>query len=430
MKIRFFILGAEENGYTERFISEVKYVFAEQLSDDGDVMRFSEIKEATTSIAKAVEDTHVLVFAAEGSQFGNTKKMLSKAFGFSLAEDTALLEKACRAENKSPETADEEFSLTHAHIPENARRFVLDDGLYAGFSVANGNQTVILLPYFRVRTASLLYSQVVPYLNASYHISISSDRLKKHNCEILKKALSDNNTRIAVAGTNTAAFLKEYLYSDEELKELVSFSEIAEKRGNMQPVDYVVNLSIAAAELLSCPYGIAISNAFYTGDSPDCEKVVYLAVTNERETSVREIHSFDGEDIPSFLARCSGDLCYFIADVFVCDNDKSADTELRRKAAVKRYKTAIIAVAAIIAAVAVFCVSYFRMHNYTFRQWGESFVEMVFPAGNPFEGMFDEFVPGQDEIIAGQTQQSQSGTAAEQSEESESISSEENTDEE
>ena len=54
----------------------------------------------------------------------------------------------------------------------------------------------------------------------------------------------------------------------------------------------------------------------------------------------------------------------------------------------------------------------------TFRQWGNSFTEMIFPAGNPFEGMFDRFVPGQDEIIAGQAQQTQSVTESVQETES------------
>ena len=66
-------------------------------------------------------------------------------------------------------------------------------------------------------------------------------------------------------------------------------------------------------------YPVAMSNAFYTGESPESEKIVYLAVTNERETAVREIHSFSDEDIPQFLARCSGDFCVFISDII--DND-------------------------------------------------------------------------------------------------------------
>lgn len=418
MKIRFFMLGAENNGSTERFVSEVKHVFSDHLGDDGDVMQFGGIKEATSAIAKAVEDTHALVFIADRSNFGNTKKMLSKAFGFSLSCEKSLLEKACVSKDISAEDADEAFAVTHAHIPENARRFVFDDGLYAGFSVANGNQTIILLPYIKARTSVLLFSQVVPYLNSVYHISIDVSKAKKYNCSVLLDAIREKNVKLAVSATNTAEFLKEYLYTNEELKEYVSFSQIAEKRGSMQPVDYVVNLSIAASELLSCPYGIAMSNAFYTGDTPDCEKVVYLAVTNERETSIREIHSFSGEDIASFLARCSGDLCHFICDVFRNDNEHKDDIENRKKAAVKRYKTAILAVTAIIAAVAVFCVSYFKSHNYTFRQWGTGFTEMIFPAGNPFEGMFDRFVPGQDEIIAGQAQQTQSVTESVQETES------------
>lgn len=397
MKIRFFILGAEENGASQRLTAEIKCVFADHLDDDGDVMMFSEIKDATTAIAKAVEDTHAIVFIADSNNFGSTKRMLAKAFGFSLINDDRILEKACDSLGEKADAENEDFAVTHCALPENARRFVLDDGLYAGFSVVNGNQTIILIPYDKARTSVLLSMQVIPYLNATYHTAFDNGKFRQYNCDILFDALTKNEVKMAVAGTNTAGFLKDYLYSKEELKELVSFSQIAEKRGSMQPVDYVVNLSIAAAELMSCPYGIAISNAFYTGDGPDSEKIVYLAVTNERESSIREIRSFKGEDIPSFLTRCSGDLCVFISDVLENEKDRIADNADRKKAAAGRYKVAIGIVTALITACAVFCAVYFNQHGYTLRQWADNFIEWVFPAGNPFAGLFDSFVPGEDE---------------------------------
>ena len=398
MKIRFFLLGTEKHSSSERFTAELKEIFSDNLSDNGDVASYSSMKDATTDIAKAVEEAHTLVFIAECSQFGSVKQMLSKAFGFELTCDSTLLERACEEMQKNRDDEDYDFSVTHAFIAPNSRVFVLDDGLYAGFSVANGNQTIILLPYERERTSVLLSSQVIPYLNASYHTEIDSAAVKKYYSGKLFEVLEEKNEKIAVANTSTASFFKEYISAEEKLSECVSFSPISEKRGDMAPVDYIVNLSVVASEFMNCRYGIAVSNAYYTGDSPESEKIVYLAVSNERETAVREIHSFKGEDIPSFLSRCCADLCVFIGDVIADDEAAQADYSVREKAAAKRYKAAISVVAAAIVAVAVFAFSYFYAHNYSISTWAENFMEWVFPAGNPFEGMFDRTAPGEDEM--------------------------------
>ncbi len=402
MKIRFFLLGTENHASVSRTEEELKQIFASHLSDDGDIQSFDTIRDATADIARAVTDSHALVFIADTEQFATTKKMLSKAFGFSLSCDSTLLSKACEALGKDTGEEDGDFAAAHAFVPGNAKTFVLADGLYAGFSVANGNQTIILLPLEKARTSVLVTTQLVPYLNASYHVDIKTDALKKYNGDRLYEALSSRNASLAVAGTNTANFLKEYLCLEERPEGRVVISPLAEKRGSLQPVDYVVNLSITAAELMSCPYSVAISNAFYTGDSPESEKIVYLAVSNERETAVREVHSLPGEDISAFLSRCCGDLCVFVCDVLSDDDAFKTDVKTRESAAVKRYKIAIAAASAVLAALIIFISVYFTVNRYSIVTWYDNFMEWVFPAGNPLDDIFGRD-PGAEESTEEET---------------------------
>ncbi len=397
MKIRFFLLGTENHASVSRTEEELKQIFASHLSDDGDIQSFDTIRDATADIARAVSDSHALVFIADTEQFGTTKKMLSKAFGFTLSCDSTLLGKACEALGKDTGEEDSDFAAAHAFVPGNANTFVLADGLYAGFSVANGNQTIILLPLEKARTSVLVTTQLVPYLNASYHVDIKTDALKKYNGDKLYEALTSRNASLAVAGTNTANFLKEYLNLEERPEGKVVISPLAEKRGSLQPVDYVVNLSITAAELMSCPYSVAISNAFYTGDSPESEKIVYLAVSNERETAVREVHSLPGEDISAFLSRCCGDLCVFVCDVLSDDDAFKTDVKTRESAAVRRYKIAIAAASAVLAALIIFISVYFTVNRYSIATWYDNFMEWVFPAGNPLDDIFGDDTPGAEE---------------------------------
>ena len=388
MKIRVFLLGTENKSATVRFEDELRQLFAANISEENGVGYFDTLRDATSEIADAVTDSHALIFMADTEQYVTAKRMLAKAFRFQLSCDSTLLEKACKTMEKDTAEPDSDFAVAHAFVPKNAKTFVLGDGLYSGFAVASGNQTIILLPLEKGRATVLLSSQVVPYLNTAYHESISTDALKKYNADLLFRALDRHSATMAVAGTNTADFLKEYLSCDERLNDMVVVSPVAEKRGELQPVDYVVNLSITASELMSCPYSVAVSNAFYTGDSPESEKIVYLAVTNDRETAVREIHSMAGEDISVFLERCCGDLCAFVSDCVADDIVFRKDVNKREKAAVKRYKIAIAVVAALIVALGAFVGTYFVSNEYTLGKWYDSFVEMVFPAGNPLDAVF------------------------------------------
>ena len=125
------MLGIENHSSFPRFDSELKNLFADFITDNGEIAAFANMKDATTDIAKAVAEAHTLVFVADLHQFGPVKQMLSKAFGFELSCDSSLLDKACQELGKDKEEEDYEFSVTHSFVSPNSRVFVLDDGQVA-----------------------------------------------------------------------------------------------------------------------------------------------------------------------------------------------------------------------------------------------------------------------------------------------------------
>ena len=145
----------------------------------------------------------------------------------------------------------------------------------------------------------------------------------------------------------------------------------------------MVNLSITAAEFFGTPYGVAISNAFYSGNDPSAEKIIYLAITNEHETALREVHSIPGEDVPTMLARCCGDLCTFIGDIAATDTGRHAVEAANEKSLISQYKRVIIAVAVLAALLAAFAGVYFTMHDYTLKAWATNAWSAVFPGSKP-----------------------------------------------
>ncbi|MBQ6119102.1 MAG: hypothetical protein IJK98_07700, partial [Clostridia bacterium] len=188
---------------------------------------------------------------------------------------------------------------------------------------------------------------------------------------------------IAVAGTNTADFFTDYLSSEPTLADRIILSGKAEKRGSLSPADYVVNLSITAAEFYGTPYGVAISHAFYSGSDPSGEKLIYLAITNEYETSLREVRSLPGEEIPSLLSRCCGDLCTFISDIAGTDAGNREVSRVNEKSLTSQYKVIIALVAALVAGLVLFAGLFFTLHGYTLKTWAANAWSAVFPGSKP-----------------------------------------------
>ena len=382
MNIRIFLLKSEQNTYAARLIPELKCVFADHLASEDSVQSYGSVREGAESIRRAFTDSHAVLFFVEPGRYAEAKKALAASIGLSLHCDRALFERSTET-SRSLANEQSEFAVTHAHLPDNARPIVCGDWLYSGFSVSSGNQMVMLLPLMRGRTEVMLRTSVLPMLNAAYRIRLNMDSLRAYNAQRLSAVCQSNDIRIAVAGTNAADYFRDYISVAEGLPDRIVFAEKAEKRGSLAPADYVVNLSITAAEFFGTPYGVAISNAFYTGNDPSGEKVIYLAITNEHETALREVKSIPGEEIPSLLSRCCGDLCTFLSDIAGTDTKKKIASEENKKSLISQYKRTIAIIAVIIIALGVFCGVYFKMHGYTLQTWAANAWSVVFPGSKP-----------------------------------------------
>lgn len=382
MNIKIFLLNNEKNSYARRLAPELAFLFEAQLPAEGGVRSYSSIRSAADDVAAAFADSHAILFFAEPSRFAETKKALSSSVGLSLRCDESLYQKAAQSQNTFP-GENSAFAVAHAYVPENGRTIVCDDGLYAGFSVTSGNQTVMVLPLERGRTEVLLEKQVIPQLNTSYLIRADMGALQRYHARRLAAFCEEQDLRIAVAGTNTADYFRNYVSSESSLSGRIEYSAKAEKRGSLSPADYVVNLSISAAEFYGASYGVAISNAYFSGDDPTGEKLIYLAITNEYETSLREVRSIPGEDIPSLLSRCCGDLCTFISDVAGTDAGKREVFRANEKSLTREYKVIIALVAALVVALGAFAGLYFSMYDYSIKTWAANAWSAVFPGSKP-----------------------------------------------
>ncbi len=404
MKARIFIFGGEPQIADGCFTEILKKTFLPVLTDNGAVEVFDSLKDATASIGKAFSDSDTLLFFAPAAKYAETKQILCKALGLELRVNEALLNDALPNADES-EKDSPFFNVCHAGVVEQSQIFVLRDALYAGFACKRGKQTVIVLPLVGERTRVMLTSQVIPYINEVLDGDVSPAPLQFYYAEKLAESVEREKVKIAVSATKASEVFLRYLSFIPALAEQVMLAAKAEKRGGTPPNEYVVNLSITAAEFLGLPYGVAITNAYYVGDDPDAVKTVYVAVTNDAETTVRELKSFYGESTGDFLFRCCGELCRLLARIIDADaglGEKviADETTVRGKKKHKGAKIFIAVLLALILGCGAWGWYYFRQNNYTVKDWANRYLPNVMSVYNNVFG-------------SGETQPTQAGGASE-----------------
>lgn len=369
IKIRTVVLGVNYESADKEFDEALYNVFGSYFPDNEAVSYFSTLKEATSTISKAFTDSDIVMFLMAQDSYGEEKRMLCKAMGLKFETDAVIKDAAVRSADGNMFT-NENFENAHCRLPKNAHSFVLQDGLYAGFALAKGAQTIVVLPYGSIRTSLLIEKQVVPYLKEQYGINIDASAIMSRGRNELDEAIGDSGLKIAVAGTNTAALFKEYTGAVERLSNSVLLSGHTEERKDIAPNDYVVSLSITAAELMHTPYGIAISNAFYSGETADSEKTVYMAVTNDNSTVVREVYSKPYEEVSDFLTRCCSEMCLLLKEII--ENDVDTDNKggvVRKKRGLGGLWASVILSAVLLVGVVFYGTTVFHDNNYSFKKW-------------------------------------------------------------
>lgn len=371
-------MGTDPSNPDQSIDEILQRTFSGVLTAPDGIAYFSSLKDATVAIGNAFSDSEVIMFFSDEHRYSENKEILCKALGLNLVVEESLLASALKS--ATPEELDSAyFNICHAGVVEGGTVFTLKDALFSGFACKRGRQTVILLPFSGERTRVLLISQVIPFLNQVFGVHISTSPLQFYFAGQLNQSAARENVKIALAGTKTAEVFLRYLSYSSELPERVVVASKAEKRGNTPPNEYVVNLSITAAEFLGLPYGIAISNAYYVGEDSDAQKTVYIAVTNDAETTVRELHSFYGESTGEFLFRCCSELCKLLSRIIDGDAGLTAKlpVEMKQKKEKKdtgKLKGWIVFVALLIVAAVAAGGWYFHAHGYTLQRWAERYL--------------------------------------------------------
>ncbi|MCR5040596.1 MAG: hypothetical protein K6C36_00700 [Clostridia bacterium] len=276
---------------------------------------FEDFRQSLHCAAEALKCSEVLIFAVDPALMCETKKLFARAFGLNLVIDKDALEKASAQEEHI--YADSKLAAAHAGKAVGSKLISLDDGLYCGFFCRSARQEIFLLPNERDRTLVMLRSGVTDELNSLLDCAISPDFFSSYAAAMLREILLGSDKQIAVAGTNSAIFLREAVEGVFGLEPHFSFAQKAEERHGSDPKEYACNLAVTAGELAGVPFGASVTNVFVSDETN--EKTVHIAVSTPSDAAVVTIRSSFGEPVKQLLARCAAELLLLLSDRLLDD---------------------------------------------------------------------------------------------------------------
>lgn len=377
MRIRIFVLGTESSAKDALFDAMLRKTFSEQLGEKGNIEYYASVKDAAEPIRKAFADAESVWFFAAPEGYASVKKIIARAFGVRLCVNEAAREKAMRYAPELIKT-DPQFEDTHVMLPEKGKAFIASDGQYSGFASVRGKQSIVFLPYSTERACPLLAAQVIPFINSVYAVSVPTVYTEHIYAQPLHDIMEKESVNVAMALTKTADLFCDYISSSELLPKLITKTPRSEERGNMRPSEYVVNLSIAAAELQGVPYGIVMSNAYYMDETSKEHLTVFMAVTNDKQTTVREVKSYAWESSSDFMQRCCAELCKLLTDIISEDRGYNKITAPDEPKKVQKYRTLIAIVGAAIILVCIAGGVIFTMNSYSMQDWMHNHFPAIF----------------------------------------------------
>ena len=328
----------------------------------------------------------VIVAAADEGSFLEQKWNMLKALGLK-SEICPAVASVIRAELSAPDTS----MKAHALMPKDAAVFLTSDGLYSGFAVQSGKQTLLYLPLSGSRMDEIVENGVEPYF--ADRIAAAAPKAEtrveetpeppdeKPQAERPTIDIPDNNERfdetarllserdltVAFASTETNVFIQNGVRSNPLFGESFIPAAVQDDPASRDSrTERIACLADAARQEIGTTLGAAISNIYSLGmDSK--ELFLYVALSDGTDANVRKITGQPGLSTGDLVSLATNELYTMLQDyadgaAFPPDDTEVKPLRLYAESAqsaaanAKRKRGTAIRVAVCIAIALILCV--------------------------------------------------------------------------
>ncbi|MGN0520201.1 MAG: SpoIID/LytB domain-containing protein [Candidatus Fimenecus sp.] len=324
MNMKLLALTADResvSGLLER-ISGALRAFSEE---DTAFACFPTLKAMLPQLAALLKNEECIVLAIDKAKYNSVRAKLCAALALPTVQNEEIYTLLSENTGLSPDE-----KVKNAAVPENAVCFFTEDGMYPGFAVRKGAQTMVFLPLDEERLERILKAGLVPYLmqcavapaeakdetpavpaqtepaEIPVQDSFPEADVMQHTVNILREA----GAKVAVSGTPYAEEIKKLGEGIADFDSFFVFTPHVEDKGDYNLTDYVALTAKAAKELSGAQLGASISE-IGTGDGGD---YICITVADDKTAVVRKLYREEDESAHDFVADAAEELVELIGE--------------------------------------------------------------------------------------------------------------------
>ena len=266
-------------------------------------------------MAKAFSRARIIVAAADKESFLEQKWTLLKALGINSEICSAVVSQV----RKNSGTSDTSLKA-HALMPKDATVFMTSDGLYSGFAVKSGKQTLCYIPLDEKITPEIINKGIRQYFKDETTVAVDA-AVKSVTPQ--KRDIPDNDERfittattlaekdlsVAIASTQTSVFVQNGIRNHPHYGDSFIFTEADDLNDGDESVEErLVRLAEASRSEIGTELGAVISNIYSSGTDSD-GLFVYIALSDKDRALVRKVESL-AEETANDLVHIATDELY------------------------------------------------------------------------------------------------------------------------
>lgn len=291
---------------------------------DADFACFPTLKAMLPEFAALLKSEECIVLAIDKAKYNAVRAKLCAALALPTVQNEEIYN--CLSEKTG---LSHEDKLKNAAVPENAVCFFSEDGMYPGFAVQKGTQTMIFLPLDAERLDRILNAGLLPYLmkNApqTEETPVETEDISSGNpledfengdaseTDVMHHTvfvLRENDAKVAVSGTPYAEEIKKLGKNVPDFESFFLFTPHVEDKGDYNLTDYAALTAKAAKELSGAQLGASISE-IGTGEGGD---YICITVADDKTAVVRKLYREEDETTDAFIADAAEELVELIGE--------------------------------------------------------------------------------------------------------------------
>lgn len=324
MNMKFLALTAEPES-TSGALARISGALSAFSDSDTAFAHFPTLKAMLPRLAELLKSEECIVLAIDKAKYNSVRAKLSAALALPTVQNEEIYTLLSENTGLSPEE-----KVKNAAVPANAICFLSEDGMYPGFAVQKGAQTLVFLPIDEERLDRILKAGLVPYFMqrevaasptldtsesaadtaSTAEPTVPSEFPEADAMHRTVNILRESGAKVAVSGSPYAEEIKKQGEGVADFDNFFVFTPHVEDKGDYNLTDYVALTAKAAKELSGAQFGASISE-IGTGDGGD---YICITVADEKTAVVRKLYREEDESAADFVADAAEELVELIGE--------------------------------------------------------------------------------------------------------------------